>query len=79
MTGGHGKGKLRTMSMYDPVLAIARYSPSNEKLRALMALLDKSYGYSYDPRGSLSTTYSQDAIVRAQIHSFKSNMLTIES
>ena len=27
----------------------------------------------------ISITHSHDAIVRAQIHSFKSNMLTIES
>lgn len=62
--------------MYDPLLAIARYSPSKEKLRALMAFLDERYSYG---SRELSTTYSQDAIVRAQIHSLKSNMLTIES
>lgn len=28
-----------TMSMYDPLLAIAKYSPSNEKLNAFMAFL----------------------------------------
>lgn len=27
------------MSIYDPLLAIAKYSPSNEKLNALMAYL----------------------------------------
>lgn len=42
-----------------------------------MALLGKRC--SYELRDTLSITYSQDAIVRAQIHSFKSNMLTIES
>lgn len=63
--------------MYDPVLAIARYSPSNEKLRALMALLDEKIRH--DPRATCLATYSQDAIVLAQIHSFKSNILTIES
>lgn len=69
------------MSIYGPVFAMARYSPSCEKLMALMAFLGKDDIASAQSSEQIIyfRTYSQAVMVRAQIHSDKSNMLTIES
>ena len=72
------------MSMYDPVFAIAMYSPSWEKLSAVMPFLGRRVRDCQLLRGgvgvgSRSGTYSQLVMVRAQIHSDRSNMFTMES
>ena len=72
------------MSMYDPVFTIAMYSPSCEKLSAVMPFLGRRVRDGQLLRGgvgvgSRSGTYSQLVMVRAQIHSDRSNMFTMES
>lgn len=66
-----------TISMYDPAQAIARYSPSYEKLSAFIALLWG--GISIDPYMTMLCTHSHEVIVRVHIQSERSNILTIES
>lgn len=67
-----------TISMYEPAFAMARYSPSCEKLKELILCLEVSH-VSYHLGIIANVTYSQDVMVLAHIQSFRSNMLTIES
>lgn len=65
------------MSMYELSFEIARYSPSCEKLRELIAWLGQvSIKTSADRNWR---THSQETMVRAAIHSGTSNKFTIES
>ena len=67
------------MSMYEPAFAIARYSPSYEKLSALIELLvGHCCQRAYVTRCGLNT-YSHAVIVRVHIQSDRSKRFTMES
>lgn len=66
-----------TISIYELSLEMARYSPSWEKLKEVMAWLVVFENHKhYQSEG---TAHSQDTIVRAAIHSVTSNRFTMES